>query len=258
MIIYHRDDFSVVCKIDAVYHERPTQFFQTSTDQFLIGLFNGNIHIWDYNNDNIRDLSGHNRPVLSIFELKSGNFVSGSKDKSLRIWAPSLNYACVYVFDVGAYVMGAFLIDGDFLAVRSFEAIGIMNIYDQNSIVVPFRKEYITCVRLLQDKNIAVGCEDGSITVLGRVKYPHYKILFILKEHQKRIRFLLTYKYNTIITGSTDKIIIRDLNRNFRPIVVFDLNVNFLDHIIFLEDEIFYNEMSSFNKIKLKYKGNIY
>jgi WD40 repeat protein len=144
------------------------------------------------------------------------------------------------------YIFSIKSINDDVLFARS-----LSNIIIFGTNIEPYRISGLTISEsiLLENNNFIIGCKDGSIAVYKMVKNFEYENLVTFKEHCKPIDFLLKYKHKTLISGSADKIIIRDINKGLSTIVIINLYSQYLDEIIILDDKLLFSELGSLKRL---------
>jgi WD40 repeat protein len=246
MIIWNHIDFHMLYKIDA--STMVLDILQNTIGQ-LITTHCDLIRIWDPSDhyNNVLYLEGHEEIIFSASLLKNNDLVSGSMDSTIRIWAFNSNYACISVLKIDHCILTIMPINDNVLAARSHSSITIFG-----TGIAPYMiSDYsITEFSLLQNDSFAIGRKDGSITVYGRVESFEYVDLVTINEHCNKIKFLLRHKHNTLISGSIDKIIIRDINKGLIALIIVDLHSQCLDDIIILDNEIFFSELGSLKRLK--------
>jgi WD40 repeat protein len=250
MIVWHHISFNILYKIQT--NGMVKHVLQNKVGQLVTAQYDGLIRIWDsfkeYNN--VCDLFGGQTPIYAISLLNNNNIVSSSMDRVIRLYAfNKSSYNFVAEYQMNHCVWATMLIEDNTIAARSDRAIIILNSYTGFREIIPITVKNTSSFIVLQNKNIAVGCHDGSIVIIGQVKSLEYKIMFTFKKHNSAIRFFLIHKHHTLISASEDSIIMRDINRNFRVFIAIDLKLPHLDQMLLLENEIIFCKLNSLNKL---------
>jgi WD40 repeat protein len=114
----------------------------------------------------INILNGHLDRVTCIIQLKCGNIVSASEDKTIKIWDQSNNYACV----------------------KTMEG----------------HRGGISSVILFADCYIISASHDGKLRIWN--SFGEYKCLMVVKAHKGVISSMVKLPHNQLATASTHEI----------------------------------------------------
>jgi WD40 repeat protein len=248
MIIWHHSDFTILHKIQN--NEVLCYVIQNSFGQLITGHFDGIIRIWESRKEYniVNDLLGHEATIiLKILPLSNGDIVSSSFDETIRFWSFKSNYACIRVYEFAHCYIQMTVGEDDLVAAYAGSKVFIfdqMENYNKKIILEDcLSRRTVSILKFLQDKYLAFGCPDGSLMILNKFKG---NILYSAKEHDDIILFLFVHKNNTLISGSRDKIVLRDMEKNFRTIAIIYLEMN---SALVLENRILFSELDSLNMI---------
>jgi WD40 repeat protein len=250
MIIWQYADFSLLYKIQT--SDTVSKILQNSMGQLITAQWDGMITIWDsykeYNN--AYSLKEHKHRVFAILLLNNNNIVSASYDDTIRIWSFKSDYECICVHKPDKFhIEGNLFINDGIIGARNHSGIIIFDESGNYNKIINMSNTnvFITCLISLQSKIFVFGCSNGSIYVFDRVKNLSYDILFSANEHHSKINFLLMHKRNKLLSGSSDKIIIRDIVKNYGVVAVVNLKTQYLDAIAIYKNRIVFSVLNSLN-----------
>jgi WD40 repeat protein len=248
MIIWHHSDFTILHKIQnsaVIKH-----VVQNSYGQLIAGQPDGIIRIWEPQKEYeiVNDLLGHESRVLTILPLSNSDLVSSSFDFTIRFWSFKSNYACIRVYEFAHCYIKLNVGDDDLVVAYANSQVIFFDQRENYSKKIILEdclsRSTVSILKFLQNKYLAFGYPNGSIMILSKLKG---NILYSSKEHDDIILFLFVHKNNTLISGSRDKkIVLRDMEKNFRTIAIIYLEMN---SALVLENRVLFSELDSLNMI---------
>lgn len=111
---------------------------------------------------------GHQNIVWAVIALPNGNIVSGSADKTIKIWE---NFQCIKTISVEGFVRGLCLIpDVGFLCCGNLPAVQVWS-YDGNHLYdMVEHDEAVYSSSILPNGNIVTASEDASINIWDKTE----------------------------------------------------------------------------------------
>ena len=166
----------------------------------------------------IKTLKGHTDYVTSLIVLSDGKIVSGSADKTIKIWNPMDKYNCIRTLEGhNSNVCSLMRLKDDKIVSGSFDrTIKIWDPSDQFNCIFTLlgHTNYINTLIKLSDGKIVSGSGDKTIRIWD--PSDNYKCITTLQGHKSIIKSLLKLSDDKIVSASGDKTIkIWDLNTNY-------------------------------------------
>ena len=156
-------------------------------------------------NECINTLTGHTEGVDCLENLSNSQFISGSDDKSLKIW-DSVNGSLIKTLDgINEEMACVKLLLGNKVAVGCFYKIKILNIEDDSCInTIDGHTGWVWALTLLQDGTLASGSNDKTIKFWNINNGQSIKTL---NGHTHEVYCLLLLSNGQLASGSADKTI---------------------------------------------------
>jgi WD40 repeat protein len=182
--------------------KRVSKVWQDNTTHALPERATSNISEW-YRLDDV-ELKGHQRRVIAIATLPSGHVISGSHDRTLRLWnvdagqtidsiaAHERRVTAVAASSDGRVVSGSY---DKTLRVWSIEPRFRIGIATVNGC-----PGEVTAVAVLPDGRMVSGSEDSTVRIWANMSWPQIN----LEDHQGRVSALAALPDGRVVSASAD------------------------------------------------------
>lgn len=146
----------------------------------------------------LSEFNEHSGQVLGISELKTGDVISWSSDKTVKIWS-QINGECLKSSEIGVVCLKVC----DFGHIVALLEDNCINVYDINFEMLNSIKSdgKILCFEITKNFNILIGYDDGKFRVF---KKETIECIKVIQAHQKPVTFLNLLNENEVISASDE------------------------------------------------------
>ena len=151
-----------------------------------------------------QEYKGHNDQILCMDTILQSQIITGSADKTIRIWSTS--GACLKVLegDSGSVECVIALPDGR-IASSSNKTLTLWNTQTgEVQLSIERKSSSVTSLLVLSEDKVIVGTSDGTIRVWDCIAK---KLLYILGHHKRSVECLAKLSDDRIASGSYDSIV---------------------------------------------------